>query len=363
MIDNRLIVQKAKELSIKVDERRIKSSAENQINQIRSQYPSPRDFNRALREQGLTITDLQKYYETFLTEQQLIERLIQSEIRSKINLTDSDLIEFYYEHNENIPMKPESYELAAIIRKPTSSSETEADARKRINDIKNRLQRGESFQRLARELSECPSASSGGDLGYFTRGMMVEEFEEVAFRIGINEISDVVRTQFGYHLILVTDKREDEVKANHILIMVNITQDDIEREREMMNMLYSRLENGQDFKEMATEFSHDEKSNIKGGVLGILTHQEYPVAFADRLVSMEVGEFSSVMENAGSFYIFKIISSHPPRPYDFNEIKERINDVMVSRKQTELYAKWMEDLKKEIYVEINTERLKILDEN
>jgi len=358
MIENKLIIQKAKDLNIKIDDRRIKTAAESQINQMQARYPSQGDFYRELRAAGLTISELKAYYENALTEQQLKERLIQTEIKNKINITDNDAYEYFYENLDKVPLKDESFELAMIIRKPQVSSETDRVARNKINDIRTRLQKGESFTTLARNYSEDPgSASHGGDLGYFSKGQMVKEFEDVAFSTGLNEISGIVKTAFGYHIIMVTDKTQDEVKASHILIQVTETDADREREQELMLSLYQRIKGGEDFATIAKQYSQDDESKDKNGVIGTFTKSQYPSWFIDALSILNVGDVSELLEHQNIYYLFKINRAFPPRPVEFEEIKENIRNQLSMVKQMELYERWIEDLKKEIFVEIYSERL------
>ena len=253
MVENKLIVQKARELNIRVDERRINNSVENQMNQVRESFRSEEEFHRELRNAGMIQSDLRRFYEEMLTEQFLRERLIETEIRRRININDADVLEFYREEYALLPTRGESFEVAMILRIPAPSDETDREARERIVAIQNRLNRGDSFEQLAIDFSECPSSQAGGNLGSFSRGMMVQEFEETAFELEVNEISDIVKTEFGYHLIKVTDKNDEEVSARHILIMVNESPVDVDRERDFIHELADRINEGESFAEIATE--------------------------------------------------------------------------------------------------------------
>jgi len=358
MVESKLIVQKAKDLNIRIDERRVKSMAESQISQMQSRYPSQGDFYRELRSAGLTVSELRAYYENALTEQQLKERLIQSEIKNKINITDNDAYEYFFSNLDKMPLREESFELAMIVRKPQVSPETERKARSKIVDIRNRIQKGENFASLARSYSEDPgSAQFGGDIGYFSRGQMVKEFEEVAFETGINEISGIVKTVFGYHIIMVTDKTQDEVKASHILIQIAETAEDTQRELDLMNSLHQRILDGEDFAELAKQYSQDEDSKEQNGVIGTFTKSQYPIWFTDTLSLLNIGEVSEVLEHQNIFYLFKINQSFPPRAVEFEEIKDNIRNQLSMVKQMELYERWIEDLKTEIFVTIYKDRL------
>jgi len=94
---------------------------------------------------------------------------------------------------------------------PTADESKQEEARRKLQEIRDKLKAGEEFSSLAKECSECPSSAKGGDLGYFRRGRMVKPFEEAAFALEPGEISEVVQTRFGYHLIKVTDKKPESI--------------------------------------------------------------------------------------------------------------------------------------------------------
>jgi len=358
MVENKLIVQKARELNIRIDERRIQSSADAQIEHIRASFASEEEFFRELRNAGLLLSDLRNYYIDQMTEQFLRDRLIQTEIRSRINITDADLLRFYNEEKYTFPLRDESFEIAMILRIPAPSEETNVEVREKITAIRNRLRREDDFAVLAQQFSDCPSGQAGGDLGFFGRGTMVEEFENAAFNLEINQISEITKTQFGYHLIKVTDRRGNEVRASHILVMLSESESDIERERRFMSELTNRLAGGECFATLATLYSHDEDSKNNDGIISNLTRAEFPHFFAPTLNNLEIGQISSVLEHQNMFYIFKINQAFPPRLLEFAEIREQLRELLTVRKQVELYEQWVEDLQNEIFVRVYEERLR-----
>lgn len=122
---------------------------------------------------------------------------------SSVSVTEEEVKAFYDEHKDAYK-EEESVAASHIL----IAEEDEALGKEIIAKIKN----GESFEELAKEHSNCPSSQAGGALGEFTRGKMVPEFEQAAFAMEVGEVSDLVKTQFGYHIIKVTDKKEAKVK-------------------------------------------------------------------------------------------------------------------------------------------------------
>lgn len=142
----------------------------------------------------------------------LAKAYVQSEIVAKVKLTDKDVEKYYKEHKQEFE-KPETITARHILIaiKPDAKDSEKQDARKKAEGLLERIKKGEDFAKLASEYSEDPgSKTRGGDLGTFPRKTMVEEFEKAAFALKPGEVSGVVETQFGYHLIKVDEKKTPE---------------------------------------------------------------------------------------------------------------------------------------------------------
>ena len=139
-----------------------------------------------------------------------IQGFIQNEIAQKVTVTEKETRDFYDSHPEKFT-RPEQVKASHILIKadPEMDENSKRKSRREIEKIRERVEKGEDFAELAREVSQGPSSAKGGDLGYFGRGDMVKPFEEAAFSLKPGEVSDVVETRFGYHLIKATDRREE----------------------------------------------------------------------------------------------------------------------------------------------------------
>ncbi|MBP7310676.1 MAG: peptidylprolyl isomerase [Candidatus Cloacimonetes bacterium] len=352
MIVQKLMIQKAKELNIKVDETKIKSMATRYLKQVKSQYPSDAEFTKDLRDSKLTEADLLKYYEDMFTESSLTEQMVTQQISSKINISDEEMEDFYAATKDTLAVKPTTWKVGMIIREIKSSEASRKAKLAEMEKIQERLKKGEDFANLAAAESDCPSKEVGGDLGFFTAGMMVKPFEDAAFKLNIGEVSEIVETQFGYHIIKVEEKRGTEVRARHILKMLSASAADTLAERELMETIRQRFIAGESFATLAGEYSTDEESKADGGSIGEFSQKDFPELFAVQVMQAPVGGITPVLENEGMLYLFSRLEELPPRIFSYEEVKEQVQQFLFRQKQMETYDQWVDKLMKESYVQI-----------
>ena len=200
LIDRELLYQESKKKGIQ-----IKSEAvSDQLHKIQQRYPSKEEFNKLLSNMGLTESDVQMQ----IARGMAIQELIDKEVTEKVKVSDEETKSFY-DKNPQLFQQPEQIKASHILIKVETDApaDKKAEARKKIETVQQKVQKGEDFATLAKTYSEGPSGPRGGDLGYFKRGQMVKPFEEAAFSLKPNETSEIVETRFGYHLIKVNDKK------------------------------------------------------------------------------------------------------------------------------------------------------------
>jgi peptidyl-prolyl cis-trans isomerase C len=204
MINEELLFQESRNKGITVEPEAIATD----LKRIKKGFPSDADFKKLIAESGLTEAELQSDIE----RGHVINKLIDNEIMSLVVIPDREIRTFYDTHPNSFK-KSEQVRASHILIKVDSQAEPSVKEEKKakLQKIQKRLKGGEDFAVLAKEFSECPSNIKGGDLGYFQRGKMVKPFEDVAFALKTGEISDIVETRFGYHLIKVVDKKPESV--------------------------------------------------------------------------------------------------------------------------------------------------------
>ena len=204
LINRELLYQQSKKLGIPVD----MDEVEKRITAVKERFKTPEEYQSALNAMGITEDE----FKEFLLKDLAVRNLIQQEYEAKTQVTDQELEEYYKAHPEQFT-RPEQVRARHILImvKPDATEEQKAEAKKKAEEIREKALAGEDFAALATEYSEGPTKEKGGDLGFFGRGQTVKPFEEAAFALEPGGLSEVVLTQFGYHIIKLEEKRPEEL--------------------------------------------------------------------------------------------------------------------------------------------------------
>lgn len=200
LIERSLLDQEAKKRNLTPDA----AEVETQFAAFKSRFPSPDAFKEALAQMGWS----EEQGKAQLVRDLTVKKLIDAMLKDAPAITDAE-IKAYYDANTDKFAEAEQVKASHILVKVDASADkaTKDAAKKKITDLLGKLKKGADFATLAKENSDCPSKAQGGDLGFFGHGQMVKPFEEAAFTLPVGKISDVIETQFGFHIIKVTEKK------------------------------------------------------------------------------------------------------------------------------------------------------------
>jgi peptidyl-prolyl cis-trans isomerase C len=206
LVQQELLYQESRRIGIAIDT----GAVDKQVAQMQERFASQAEFQNALAKMDLSLKELRSQIERNLA----VQRLLDEQILQKVTVTGEESKAFY-EDNPNYFKQPEQVRASHILIKvdPKADAAELKKARQKIEAVQERLRADEDFAELARELSEGPSAAQGGDLGFFDRRQMVKPFADAAFALKPGEVSDVVQTRFGYHLIKVVDRKPESKLA------------------------------------------------------------------------------------------------------------------------------------------------------
>jgi peptidyl-prolyl cis-trans isomerase C len=246
LINTELLLQEADRKDIEPQEQKI----EEKIGEISGRFPTKEDFENQLASAGISEQELRDEIE----EGMKIEAVLEAPISGAEQVTDKE-VKDYYGNNPDRFQKQEQVQASHILIKfdPEDGPAEKDEKFKKLAGIKKEIENGADFAGLAKEHSDCPSKSKGGDLGYFGRGQMVKPFEDAAFSMKKGELSDIVETRFGYHLIKVTDRTEGGA------VPLSEAREDIElflnnqKRQQAVNEYLNELRQGAEIKYAETE--------------------------------------------------------------------------------------------------------------
>ena len=305
---------------------------------IRSALPRELLFEEIKSEVQVSETEVEEDY--FMKNNQADAKIIFFDPKKikEFEVTEEDIEQYYEDNKEEFKLAPAcKYKFVKMVIQPSDADNNLKKAK--IDSLYKKVTSGEDFATVAQEFSEGPSAPKGGDLGYFTRGRMVGEFEDVAFATNVGGISEPILTQFGWHIITVIDKRktesgEDEIRAAHILLKVETSDETKENIEIKAADLYEKaIEKGlekaaEDFVyqvEETKEFAED--ANYIGGI----GREESLIKFAFK---NKIGKVAEVVKLQNGDFVLAEISSKIGEHYkEFEDAKNTIKRDLENEKK------------------------------
>ncbi len=354
MINDRLIlVQAEKDTSLKVTPNEIENALEQHIERLKSQFGSEEEFLKQLEKENLTLKDLKRRFRQEVRNQILKDRLVQKRV-AKVNVSAKAVKDFYEIYKDSIPEQPASVHLAHILLNIQPSQTTLDSLKTRLEKIRQEIVSGTDFASLAAKYSEDPTAKSGGDLGFFQSGELDPDFEKAAFSLKPGEVSGVVRTQFGFHLIKLEEKKGDRIRVRHILLSAKPSENDLAEAQKKADSISLAIKNGADFTELVKQYSVDEESKAQNGDLGWYPVAQLEPVFQQALADLKPGEYTPPVQSRFGLHIFKLLEKKEARKIDLETDRDAIKE-MARRYKTNLEIQdWLKELKKTTYVEIKT---------
>jgi peptidyl-prolyl cis-trans isomerase SurA len=356
MVTEKLILAKADQDSIYVSDEEVQKQLDNRIKLMAEQFGSEKNLEEAY---GITIAKLKVLLKEDIRKKMKVERMKQKKFGYGLKVTRPEVLEFYKTFKDSIPPVPETFELYEIMRIPALSPEAKQIAYDKIKPILDSLKNGADFSELAKRYSDdSASAVIGGDLGRVKKGVFVKEFEDAAFLLKPGEISDIVETQFGYHIIKVNEKSGDIIKLQHILIKFpHLESSDFEAINFLKDLKNKVLNNEASFKELAYKYSQDIESAKDSGYIGKLNLSSLTdTSEAGVLKNLGVGEISDPIklgDNVNySYNIFFIKDKVPGHEATLETDYQLIENLAMNYKESKELNEWLQELKKSIYLDI-----------
>jgi peptidyl-prolyl cis-trans isomerase SurA len=355
LISERVLLDKAEEDTIVVEDQQVDMELENKIQEFIHQLGSKEKVEAQF---GMSIQKIKRDYREEVRKQLIVQKVRADKLQN-INVSRQEVETFYHTMQDSLPERKPMVHMQHILLTVHAGDSIRQAALSLIQKIRERLLAGEDFESMAKQYSQDPGpAARGGNLGFVERGMLYQEFEEAAFRLEPGEISTFVETPVGFHLIQLMEKRGDRVNVRHILIRLEISENDEKQVIHHMETIRDQINNGASFSEMATQYSEDETTRDAGGDLGWLPVEMLQIEqFRNLAYVLNESELSEPFKTPFGYHLVRMIEKKPARKMNLTDDYEDIKNMALNLKQQRVLSEWVDELKKSIYIEIKEELL------
>jgi peptidyl-prolyl cis-trans isomerase SurA len=364
LVDEELILQKAKELKIEVPDADISSTVDKQMKEVRKKFGSESEFKSELIKAGYGTPD---EYRRFLLDGTRRNETITRTIRKlredgkmvQANVTDAEVADAYQRNKATMPKREASVAWRQIIVTPKPSPVAKEFARVKAESLLAEIKAGADFEKLAKRESADPgSKDNGGDLGWNRRGKMVPEFDRWMFALQPGQLSPVIETAFGYHIIRVDRVSPAEVKARHILIAPKIDSLDVARAQLEADSVRTAWLAGAPFDSLAKKH-HDFKSGEETTLLTPFPRAQLPTSYQQGFAGKKAKDIVVFPIEGSSnvptkFVVAQIAAVEEGGDLTLAEVKERFRARLAEEGGVK---RLMDSLRKATYVSIHTDAL------
>ena len=366
LVQQKLLVARADIDSVVVDEEMVEGTLDQRmayfVSQIGSEQKLEEYYNKSLK---AIKDDLRKPI-----KEQLIAEKMQSEITQKLSVTPNDVKKFFNKiPQDSLPYFSTEVEIGQIVKLAGVGKAQKDEVRNRLNEIKKRIQAGESFATLASQYSEDPgSAKAGGELGFHKKRELVPEYEAAALKLEPGQLSDVVESQFGFHLIQLVERRGEEYSTRHILIKPSSTEIDLDATAAELNKLRTRiLSDSISFSKAAKDFSDDKVTKDNGGLMmnprdrsSFIPLDQVDPSIFFIIDTMKVGSITKPLEyrtedGKQAMRILYLKSNTPPHQANLKDDYQKLAAYALNEKRRKALSDWFEKNKNTVFIDIDPE--------
>lgn len=353
--------------SVEVSQDQVESELDRRIKYFLAQFPSQEEMEQYL---GKTVPEIKKEFREAIEEQLLVQQM-QEKVTGSVKVTPAEVRAFYAKiPKDSLPYIPSEVEISQIVVKPEVSDDEKRKTRDKLTKIRNDILRGSSFELKAKVNSmDRASAEKGGELGLMSREDLVPEFSAVAFRLKPGEISEIVESEFGFHIIELIEKRGELANFRHILLKPDVSDEAFVAAQAKIDSLYSIIGKNDSltFERVAAKYSTDEDTKHNGGRIfnyqsgsGKFKIDQLDMYTYNQIGGLNPGDISKVHiydtpTGAKAFRILKLNSRSQPHVADLKNDYQIIQSAAAAEKESEAIGKYIEKTKNTMYIRINPE--------
>ncbi|MAY82561.1 MAG: peptidylprolyl isomerase [Flavobacteriales bacterium] len=365
----KMLLNQAKVDSLEVTDDQVEAEMNRRLRHFIAQLGSEERMEEVY---GESISDIKNRMRDALFENLMVQSM-QGELTSDVNVTPAEVEEFYNRiPTDSLPLIDAEVEIAQIIKYAPISREAKQAAKSRLREFKERVENGEKFSTLAVLYSEDKaSAVRGGEIGFVGRAEVEAEFGAAAFKLKAGQVSPIVETRYGFHILQLIERRGDRVNVRHILIRPQMDAVGLEKARSELDSIADLINEGSlTFEQAAKKFTDDEDSRNNGGLL-INPYDASSMIPMDNLDpslflvidNLEEGEMSEIVQLAepggkAGFKLVKLQKRTEPHRASLEADYQKVKSAARAEKEQEVLQEWLTRAMQETYIKLDPEYLK-----
>jgi peptidyl-prolyl cis-trans isomerase SurA len=368
MLINKLMLHQAEIDSIEVTDEEVNREMDNRIRYMISAYGSQEMLEKQMRK---SLSEIKSYYKDVIKENIMIAQ-IEQKLTGALSVTPQEVVDFYNSiPKDSLPTIEQEYVLSQIVKMPKVSEEEKERVKAKLNEYRDRVLKGSKFSTIATLYSEDPaSAKKGGELGFFSRGDMVGEFENAAFALQDGEISPIIETKYGYHIIQMIERRGNQVNCRHILLQPKVTPQQLGEAYQELENIKKQIDNGEiTFEEAIVKYSED-PSKVNEGLI-VNPHNASAIfskdAINETIYNIEKVDFNSMKQGeitkpvkfktelSEAYRLIKVNRKTDAHKVDLTLDYDKVQASALDNKKTEVIKEWANKRLKKTYVKIEPE--------
>ena len=371
LLINKLLLHQANVDSTIASDEEINRILDQRIAQMITAYGSQDNLEKQMNK---SIAILKEENKEYIKEYILIQKA-QSKIVENVKITPQEVTEFYNSiDKDSLPTVEQEYEFIQIVKIPKISSEEKEIVKDRLNGYRERILNGDKFSTLATLYSEDPaSAKKGGELGFFSRGTMVSEFENIAFTLREGEISPVFETTYGFHIIQLIARRGEQINCRHILLQAKVSPSELLKSKALLDSIHNLIkENKISFEDAVKQFS-DDASKLTGGTIIMTTPSgettaRFPQEYTNQLMrNVESVDFNKYeqgdiippilfqAEQTNAYRLMKMKTKIPAHKVNLTDDYDKIYNTALGNAKTDAIFDWADKRVQRTYIKIDDE--------
>jgi peptidyl-prolyl cis-trans isomerase SurA len=365
MVTSKLLLAKSEIDSVYVEDKVVELELSGRMDSFIQRFGSEKNLVEAY---GKSVETLKSELRQQIKEQ-MVARKMQGKITENVKITPSEVQRFFNEiPKDSIPYMPTEVEIGQIVRIAKATKDEKAVIKQKLVDLKKRIEAGEDFSKLATEFSEdLGSGKNGGNLGFAKRGMMVSEFEAAALKLKPNQLSEIVESEFGFHLIQLLEIRGQEYNSKHILLRPDYAKLDMNAPIQYLDSIRTLiLADTMKFEKAAKLHSEDKASADSGGMIADPETRTYKLPLDSSMDpslyftidSMTVGKISSPIQfrtddgkNAVRILFYK--KKHNPHFANMKDDFQKLSTYALARKKGKVTDKWLDGAVKDVFINVS----------